>query len=499
LIDLHVAKLFEPLISYSLVKWRKSLMSFNIHAVVHAWTRERMSVSEKDSNARKALEMLAKAAPRDANRLQSSTWSFEKRLIIHIYSFFKASGFLDLPTCASEQLLLPYKSAISQMFLSQADLPPSQTRGDLLSQLKLPPCLTELDIIWLRSISTSLKEQGDSATTERLLRKVIEAWDFPYGRPEDYWEHFAAALSDLASVLKDQGSLQEAEKLYQRALDGCIERLGIENKLTLTLMDNLSISLQFQGKYAEAESWRRKALQGWLNLKGANDYDTAIAQNGLGVLLSTIGQLQEAESLFRQGLAVVKAISEDGSPRIFSFETNLAHILFTQGKIAEAEEIFRHIIKRRTVILGEGNPHTLRSMVNLVALLTSSAGKAVEAEMWAQKAIHGFEKSLGVKHIETILAHRSLARALESQGRYSESEKIYKMVANYFDTTAMPSMDAALRTLYELAGVLTNQRKFREAEQHAKAALKGYTDLFGPEHDMVSHTKKMLSSISKNL
>lgn len=101
---------------------------------------------------------------------------------------------------------------------------------------------------------------------------------------------------------------------------------------------------------------------------------------------------------------------------IITLLDSLASILLKQGRIKHSEDVQQQVIEGRKKIYGPDSIHTIRGMVNLVAVLCSSK-KCTEAEMWAHKAIKGSEKSHGKMHIETLLAHRSLARALECQGR----------------------------------------------------------------------------------
>jgi len=54
-------------------------------------------------------------------------------------------------------------------------------------------------------------------------------------------------MSNLASVLQDQGKYEEAEQMNRRALEGREKALGKENSDTLTSVNNLALVLQDQG------------------------------------------------------------------------------------------------------------------------------------------------------------------------------------------------------------------------------------------------------------
>jgi Tfp pilus assembly protein PilF len=68
------------------------------------------------------------------------------------------------------------------------------------------------------------------------------------------------SISNLGSVLVDQGKYEEAEAMHRQALQGREKVLGPEHPDTLTSISNLGLVLARQGKYEEAEAMHRQAL-----------------------------------------------------------------------------------------------------------------------------------------------------------------------------------------------------------------------------------------------
>jgi tetratricopeptide (TPR) repeat protein len=66
-------------------------------------------------------------------------------------------------------------------------------------------------------------------------------------------------MSNLATVLQDQGKYEHAEEVNRRALAE-YEALGSSTPDTLTCMRNLATVLQDQGKYEQANEVNRRAL-----------------------------------------------------------------------------------------------------------------------------------------------------------------------------------------------------------------------------------------------
>ena len=66
-------------------------------------------------------------------------------------------------------------------------------------------------------------------------------------------EEFSDAFHNLGDLYSDQGKLAEAEKMYQRALDGYEKAWGPEHTSTLDTVNNLGLLYKDQGKPADSE------------------------------------------------------------------------------------------------------------------------------------------------------------------------------------------------------------------------------------------------------
>lgn len=168
-----------------------------------------------------------------------------------------------MPVCPPE--IFNYKPGITKPSITL--MIPQPSYADL-KRISAQNCLSAWDILGMRFISVTVKEQGDTATAEKILRKIVEAWDHrSIKSQESDWRRLMDAVGDLGGELTHQSRFSEAEKLYKRVLNESVHELDDElDYLTLSTTDNLAIVLQAQGKLVEAEALYRKALQGWLKL-----------------------------------------------------------------------------------------------------------------------------------------------------------------------------------------------------------------------------------------
>jgi len=82
-------------------------------------------------------------------------------------------------------------------------------------------------------------------------------------------------VSNLASVLQQQGKYEAAEEMNRRALEGREKALGKQHPDTLSSVSILAGVLQYRGKYEAAEEMNRRALEGREKALGKEHCDGA--------------------------------------------------------------------------------------------------------------------------------------------------------------------------------------------------------------------------------
>ena len=78
------------------------------------------------------------------------------------------------------------------------------------------------------------------------------------------------SVSNLASVLQDQGKYEAAEEMIRRALKGMEKVLGEEHSDTLTMISCLAFVLHRQKKYRDAVTFYERSCTGFWKLRGIN-------------------------------------------------------------------------------------------------------------------------------------------------------------------------------------------------------------------------------------
>src|SRR5712664_3500653 len=136
------------------------------------------------------------------------------------------------------------------------------------------------------------------------------------------------ALFNLGNLYAHQGKLDEAEKMYQRALQGMEKAWGLDHTSMLLAVNNLGILYADQGKLDEAEKMYQRALQGREKAWGPGHISTL---NDLGNLYMNQGKLDEAEKMYQRALQGYEKALGPGHKSTLNTVHNLGLLYGNQG------------------------------------------------------------------------------------------------------------------------------------------------------------------------
>ncbi|KAH8821335.1 hypothetical protein F5884DRAFT_816866 [Xylogone sp. PMI_703] len=247
------------------------------------------------------------------------------------------------------------------------------------------------------------------------------------------------ALHNLGDLYADQGKLDEAEKMYQRALQGRERSLGPDHASTLNTVNNLGLVYADQGKLDEAEKMYQRALQGRKRTLGPDHASTLNTVNNLGRLYKMQNKLDEAEKMHQRALQGKENAFGLGPDHIFTLDT-----------------------------------------VNDLGSLYAGQGKLDEAENMYQRALHGFEKTLGLDHTSTLDTVNNLGLLYADQDKLDEAEAMYlRALQGYEKRLNVTNYRPALHTVWNLGNLFVAQERIEEAREMYARAYSGFESLLG--------------------
>ncbi|KAN0070370.1 hypothetical protein V8E54_011239 [Elaphomyces granulatus] len=301
-------------------------------------------------------------------------------------------------------------------------------------------------------------------------------------------------LHNLAFLYADQGKLDEAEKMYQRALQGYEKALGPDHTSTLDTVNNLGILYADQGKLDEAEKMYQRALQGKEKALGPGHTSTLNTVNNLGLLYKSQGKLDEAEKMYQRALQGKEKALGPGHTSTLNTVNNLGLLYKSQGKLDEAEKMYQRALQGYEKAWGPGHTSTLDTVNNLGNLYVHW-GKLDEAEKMYQRALQGKEKAWGPDHTSTLGTVNNLGSLYKYQGKLDEAEKMYQRALRGREKALGQDHTSTLDTVNNLGVLYADQGKLDEAEKMYQRALQGKEKAWGPGHTSTLNTVNNLGNL----
>ena len=105
------------------------------------------------------------------------------------------------------------------------------------------------------------------------------------------------------------------------------------------------------------------------------------------------------------------------------------------------------------------------------------------------------EKILGKEHPSTLKSMNNLASVLSSQGNYEEAERIHRQALALYETVLGKEHPSTLTSMNNLASVLSSQGKYEEAERIHRQALALRERVLGKEYPSSLGSMNNLASV----
>jgi eukaryotic-like serine/threonine-protein kinase len=213
------------------------------------------------------------------------------------------------------------------------------------------------------AIGLVYKLEDNFAEAERHYRLALAKRVAALG-PTD--QEVATSLNNLASLLQDTDRADEAESVYQRALQ--IRRAGTLPLATAETLNNLASLKYQQGKLDEAAPMLKEVLD--LRRAALRPEHPMIGQglNNYAMALQAQGKLVEAEAMLRESLAVRRAGLPAGHPDIAVSAYNLGRVLIKLERLADAEPLLIEALDIRRAKFGPRSTPSTRVAASLADL-----------------------------------------------------------------------------------------------------------------------------------
>ena len=307
---------------------------------------------------------------------------------------------------------------------------------------------------------------------KRTLKKMLEeAIDTCYSDP-DYFNEMGIPQNDLLTELSMIGwDLSETFEETWKSLDS---RKFIRTAIVIIL--------------ARRRQWLVHDIEmTLLTLRelfvGEKDVQIdAYVSTEIAKVLADLHRLDESRKWYKA--AEEKNIDKCGEALQSSMFRGLAELYLLLGQFTSAKDYYSKCSG------GPGGVH--RAMLESRIGLASDGIAEQETIRRLRNALKACQVDTSTNPVHVMECRTLLARCLNKQGRYEESEKTLRQAQDYF---IEPDSVAYAESLYELGDVLKHRGRFDESMNALQTAIKIYTRHYGEEHGNIAECRTEIAFV----
>jgi Tetratricopeptide repeat len=174
-------------------------------------------------------------------------------------------------------------------------------------------------------------------------------------------------------------------------------------------------------RYDEAEKLYQEALDTERRVLGPEHPDTLSSMGDLAVAYMQGARMHEAESLLQETIAQQRRLLGPEHPDLLGSMGNLALVYMQEGRFREASKLLQETVEVERRVLGPDNPTTLQGVFSLAAAY-SGENRYDEGQKLAQEAVTGLERQKLTDGADMGGARMALGWALMGQKRHTQAE-----------------------------------------------------------------------------
>ena len=313
-------------------------------------------------------------------------------------------------------------------------------------------------------------EAEEKAEPDLKVREVLDrASERIAGRFGNHPRVEASLRATMASAYHELGLYGTQEIHARRAAELYARELGETNVQSLRMMAALGDAERHLGRGTEAVRQLQHVLEIEERVFGPAQTNTLRTMNLLGVAHANAGRSDLGEALLKEALRRAEGGPAHESPLVSELLNNLAILLANDDRLAEAEQVCRRDLALAKKRGGPAHLLTLRSTFHLASVLLEEP-KYAEAERLFREAIALSGKLVRTNEDDgTLLA--SLGVALFAQEKLSEAETAFRGALVLRRAYLGSDSPGIAQVLTRLARVLTDEKRFGEAEALLNEAI----------------------------
>ncbi len=415
---------------YALARVDQADNSIQVHRLVQAVVRSRLSPDELERTVHDVHRVLVAARPRAGDTDDPENWPRYEEIWPHL-----------VPSAAVE-------------------CDEEETRRLLIDRVRY---------LWRR---------GELDTSLRLGSLLEERWNEKPGRGNRQTVHLRF---HLANTLRSMGRYGEARTVDTEVLTQQRRELGDYHVYTLMTAGGLAADLRAVGDFRQALEMDGETYERLKELFGVDHPLTLMAAHNLGASLRLAGHFSRARDLDRETTERRKAVLGDAHPHTLHSAASLARDLCELGNFRDCLEMMRVNLHRYRQVLGDDWPDTLRT-ANGLATALRRAGSPSEARRQAKETSARYAARYGAVMPDTLVAKLEFASCLAVTQDVERARDLAADTMDHLSRVHGGDHPYTLTAANNLAIYLRELGAFQRAREIAERTLAVFTARMGATH-----------------
>ncbi len=337
------------------------------------------------------------------------------------------------------------------------------------------------------------KDQGKLDEAEKLVRQGLAILQqLPaVNRPET-----AKAMVALGSVLEVRAKYDQAAPILEAALKLQPQGSDATSDTSENLTELANVYF-YQGKYDQSEQLNNQAMA--IDRRLSGDRNPVVAQelNNLGAIAMNRGNYPASEAYYRQALAITEAWYGNDHPETAANLTALAQPLTFDKKEAEAQSLLERALEIQKRVNGPINA-TVATTQNQLGILAFQAKRIDDAKGYFTAARDTWQQLFGDAYPSVAVAYSNLGSVCLEQKDLPCAEKMYRTAVTRLDASSPNSLNDAVAHL-KLGRALLRENRFAEAEPEVLFGYRFLIKQVTPSDRFLTVARKDLASIYDGL
>ncbi len=339
-------------------------------------------------------------------------------------------------------------------------------------------------------LGDSYEKLGKYDQADSLLNLALEKRSAIYG-PDS--AQAAESMVALGILRKDQGKLQDAERLVTEGLAISRRHLPPMHPALAKASSTLGRVMVARGEYVQAIP----ILEAALRQQSAQGKTTPELLGTLGDLANCqfyLGHYAESDFLNRRGLEMDRQLFGDRHPNVAEDYLNLAAVQFEWGRFSEAENYDRQALDIIQSYYGKDHPES-SSVLTILGRALVAEGKTDEADVVLRQALEIQERANGKIHPQVALTVNEMGKLALQRGNLDEAEADFTRAENIWNSAYSGKHYYIGTALANLGGVYLERKQYARAESFFRDALAMYTNTLPEDHKLLGITRIRLGGV----